>query len=140
MFRRCLVGAVAALCFALPVAAESFTVYSCSYLLTGGGDDPMRLLFASDSAGKTFLYDTPPGSTTPERIPVTIRPAGANESIFMFALSLPNVETGRVHVTFQARVPNAGGPSRLRLDARGFRGESKGTGSCTVERDVRDRF
>lgn len=140
MFTRVLAGPLLACSVAWPAVAETFTVYSCSYRLTGGGDDRMDLLFASDNAGETFLFDTPPGSQTPERIPVTIRPAGPGASIFMFAISVPNPETGRVYVTFQARVPKADGPSRLKLDARGFRGESSGTGTCKVETNVRQRF
>ena len=132
MLVRFVAGVVLAMLPALPAVAESFSIYQCSFLIKGFADEPFDLILVTDEAGQTFTYDLKSGADRPERIPVKVRPAGADASIFLFALSVPNVNTGLVYLTIQARVPKEGGPSRLSMKARRFRDVPSGSGTCTL--------
>jgi hypothetical protein len=116
--------------------AQTYSVYDCRFIMRGSGGEPTDLLFAVDTGGRAFTFDTKPGSDRPVLVPVSMRKSGKDQLIFAYSFDAPNVER-RLTLDMLVRVPVAGGASRISLTGRGFSGNPTGKGTCTFNQNVR---
>ncbi len=131
-----LAGLLAAL--AVPVAAaETHTVYDCTFVLRGSGGEQSTLVLAIDPEGRAFTYEDVPGADRPKRVPVMVRKDGADHYFVTYTFNLPHPDTGTVRIDARARIPKGGGSARISLQGRGYTKGPTGNGTCTIERDVR---
>lgn len=117
---------------AIPAMAETYRTYYCTFAGRSLGKEPMRMIFATGKSGKTHTYDTDEGGN-PLRIPVNVRAAGNGDLIYLFSIRVPNSEVGQAFVTIQARIPKAGGESRVSARARRFRDMPSAPGNCALK-------
>lgn len=130
------IATLLALILAAPATAETYSIYDCKFVISGGGGEVSEMLFVIDASGHAFTYDTKPGSDRLVLVPVSLRKTGKDELIFAYSLDVPNPER-RLTIDMQARVPKAGGKSRISMTGRGFSGNPKGNGTCTLHQTKR---
>lgn len=123
--------------FAETAGAQTYDVYDCAFLVRGFGGEEIRLPIAVDADGKAYTFDTKPGSDRPVRVPVSSRADGPGHFIFKYSFNVQNNAIGTARVDLQARVPRAGGASRISVSARRFSDKPTGEGTCPLRKDVR---
>lgn len=118
-------------------AAETYSLYSCTFLVRGSGGEMSEIFIGVDAGGKAFTYEKRPGSEELVRVPVRVNKNGPNHLLYTYSFDQPHADGQTDRVDARARIPTEGGKSRVSLRGRGYVGQATGDGVCKLERNVR---